>query len=78
MGYDGDHDKFRTSTKPLARTVREAAFEAIVKKVGSAEGYAEPDLTIAGSSITGKRGAVGPDRQAREFGPRKVGEKRGW
>ncbi|WP_187356552.1 eCIS core domain-containing protein [Flavobacterium ajazii] len=75
IGYGDNHQTFRDQTRPLASAVRTAAFEAHVKKVGSADGFVEPDLTIAGSSITGKRGAVGPKRPPRNFGPPKPGEK---
>ncbi|MFH6990859.1 DUF4157 domain-containing protein [Flavobacterium sp. FlaQc-48] len=74
LGY-ADVPAFRNDTKPLARAVRDAAFKAHVEEAGNADHYVEPDLTIAGSSVTGERGHVGIGRPARKFGPRKEEEK---
>lgn len=71
LGY-ADVPTFRSNTKPLARAVRDAAFKAHVEKNGNADHYTEPDLTIAGSSVTGERGHVNKDRPARKFGPPNV------
>ncbi|MCI4668783.1 MAG: hypothetical protein MRZ79_11655 [Bacteroidia bacterium] len=64
----------------MARAIREAAFREHLRAAGPDEPFVEPVITLAGSSVTGHRGATtGPegDRPPRPFGPRQAGEAKG-